>query len=89
MWIYHHHERMDGKGYPEGLQGTDIPFVSRMIAIADTYSALTTDRPYRKGKSHDEAISIMKSVSGAQLDKFLLQIFVQIDPIEIKKQSLN
>lgn len=76
-WVLYHHERMDGAGY-EGLPGAAIPLESRMIAIADTFSALTTDRGYRKAKSHDQAILIMKEVAGTQLDGELLGCFLQI-----------
>lgn len=77
-WVLYHHERIDGNGY-YGLPGDDIPLESRMIAIADTYSALRTDRSYRPKKSHDEAIKIIGEVSGTQLDEELVRIFFSIN----------
>jgi response regulator RpfG family c-di-GMP phosphodiesterase len=71
-----HHERMDGKGYPEGLTGKDIPLWARMTAVADTYDALTTDRPYRKGKHFHEALDVIKSVSGTQLCSDCVNLFL-------------
>ncbi|MHC1727288.1 MAG: response regulator [Syntrophobacteraceae bacterium] len=65
--IASHHERIDGRGYPEGLRGDKISLFARMVAVADTYDALTSDRPYRKGFSHDEALTIMEEAKGAQL----------------------
>jgi len=62
-----HHERIDGKGYPEGLKGDKIPFLARMVAVADTYDALTSDRPYREGFSRDNALAIIEDVKGTQL----------------------
>src|SRR5690606_16773109 len=56
LGILHHHERIDGSGYPSGLTGDDIPVESKIIAVADTYSAMTTSRPYRERKRTDEAI---------------------------------
>ncbi len=65
--ILHHHERMDGKGYPDGLKGEQIPLWARMTAVADIYDALTSDRPYRKGLPRDEAMQIIWDARGDQL----------------------
>jgi len=65
--ILHHHERFDGKGYPYGLKGEKIVLWARMTAVADTYHALISDRPYRKGMSQDKAMSIIEEVRGTQL----------------------
>ncbi len=73
--ITSHHERIDGKGYPEGLQGDKIPFLARMIAVADTYDALTSDRPYRNGFAHDEALGIIEKAKGTQLCPECVTIF--------------
>jgi HD-GYP domain-containing protein (c-di-GMP phosphodiesterase class II) len=70
-----HHERIDGKGYPEGLKGSQIPLLARMIAVADTYDALTSDRPYRKGFSNDEALKIIEDITGTQLCPECVQCF--------------
>ena len=74
-----HHERWDGKGYPDGIQGQSIPLGSRVIAVADTYDALVTDRPYRKGFSRGKAREILKMGSGAQWDAEIVDalLFVQ------------
>jgi putative two-component system response regulator len=57
--VYHHHERMDGSGYPEGLMGESVPLVARVVTVADIYDALTTDRPYRPALEHTRALGIM------------------------------
>lgn len=76
-WILYHHERIDGKGY-YGLKGRKIPLASRIIAVADTYSAITMKRSYKSERSHEEAIQIIKSVAGTQLDKDIVDIFCKI-----------
>ncbi len=65
--IASHHERPDGKGYPEGLKGDRIPLLARMVAVADTYDALTSDRPYRQGFSNEQALKIIGDLRGSQL----------------------
>ena len=72
-----HHERWDGKGYPKGLVGENIPLFSRIIAIADAYEAMTADRPYRKALSKDVAIAELKRCSGTQFDPNLVEVFIQ------------
>ncbi|UCD19193.1 MAG: GAF domain-containing protein [candidate division WOR-3 bacterium] len=74
--ILHHHERIDGAGYPNGLIGSRIPLVSRIICIADAFDAMTTDRPYRKRKSTRTALRELKRHSGSQFDERLVDIFV-------------
>ena len=78
--VKYHHERIDGKGYPEGLQNGDIPLAAKIVAIADTYHALISDRPYRKGMNIDKAVSILNEGAGSQWDENLVRIFVQIAP---------
>jgi GGDEF domain-containing protein len=82
-WIEFHHERIDGRGYLE-LSADDIPYISKLLAVADTYSALVTNRPYRPGKNHDEAIEIITSVKGKQLDATIVEIFCGIDRDEVE-----
>ncbi len=81
--ILSHHERYDGKGYPKGLKGDEIPVQSRIIAIADAYDAMTSDRTYRKALSIDEAIQQLKKNSGTQFDPLLVNVFIEILEIEI------
>jgi response regulator RpfG family c-di-GMP phosphodiesterase len=65
--ILQHHERFDGKGYPKGLKGGEVMLWARMTAVADTYHALISDRPYRRGMSHEKAMEIIEDVRGTQL----------------------
>ena len=76
--VRHHHERYDGTGYPDGLKGKDIPLEARIIAIADTYDAMTSDRSYRKGKTPREAVQELRRVAGTQLDPELVHVFLKI-----------
>jgi HD-GYP domain-containing protein (c-di-GMP phosphodiesterase class II) len=87
-WVLYHHERVDGKGY-YGISGDDIPIEAKIIAIADTFSALYTDRSYRKKLPFDKSISIIKEAAGTQLDSVLVDIFCGIDREEIEKVSIN
>ena len=64
--IRHHHERWDGSGYPFGLLGKEIPLIARLMAVADAFSAMTTDRPYRKGMDREKALSILEDGAGTQ-----------------------
>ncbi len=72
-----HHERFDGKGYPYGLKGKEIPLSARIIAVADTYDAMTTTRPYRKGLSKDAAIEEIVKNKGKQFDPEIVDAFVE------------
>ncbi len=74
--IRHHHERWDGKGYPSGLAGEAIPFVARLMAVADSYSAMTTDRPYRKGMDVGKALGILRDGAGVQWDPHCVAAFL-------------
>jgi putative nucleotidyltransferase with HDIG domain len=75
QWIYHHHEKYDGSGYPAGIEGNEIPLPARIISIADTFDALTSDRPYRKAFTKEEAIRIMRKSIGLHFDPFLFRYF--------------
>jgi putative nucleotidyltransferase with HDIG domain len=76
--ILAHHERYDGKGYPRGLKGTEIPALSRIISVADTYDVMTARDSYRKPVSSFEAIQELRRVSGAQLDSEFVELFIQV-----------
>ena len=76
--ILHHHERYDGKGYPSGLRGNSIPFEARIVALADVFDALYSDRPYRKAHDFDHAIEIMHEMTETHFDPCLTQLFLPI-----------
>ena len=76
--VKHHHERYDGKGYPAGLKGEEIPLMAAVIAVADTFDAMTTDRPYRKALSHDEAREEISKNSGIQFNPFVAEAFAKL-----------
>jgi putative nucleotidyltransferase with HDIG domain len=76
--IKSHQERFDGTGYPEGLKGENIPLCARIIAVADAFGAMTTDRPYRKALSIKEALEELRKYSGTQFDPHLVKIFISI-----------
>jgi putative nucleotidyltransferase with HDIG domain len=67
-WILAHHERIDGAGYPHGLSGEEIPLEARIIAVADAFEAIVSDRPYRAGRSAEEALDELERCSGSQFD---------------------
>ena len=75
--VLHHHERYDGKGYLDGLKGEEIPLLSRIIAIADTFDAMTSDRPYRKRAADHEAIAEIQKCSGSQFDPLMVEAFLK------------
>ncbi|ABC77248.1 HD domain-containing phosphohydrolase [Syntrophus aciditrophicus] len=75
--ILHHHERYDGKGYPNGLSGENIPFLSRLLAIADSYDAMTNNRPYRYAMPIDDAIGELRKNSNQQFDGHIVECFLQ------------
>lgn len=83
--VRYHHERYDGHGYPERLAGEDIPIFGRIIAVADAYDAMTSDRPYRKGMTHEKALAILEDGKGTQWDPYLTQLFVD----EMKLKSIS
>ena len=72
----HHHERFDGKGYPDGIKGRNIEIGARIITVADAYDAMTSDRPYRKAMSHKEAVSILKTERSSQFDPDCVDAFL-------------
>lgn len=74
--VLYHHERFDGKGYPEGLEGDRIPRIARILAVADTYDAMTSSRPYRVAKTHEFAIGELKRCSNTQFDGEVVMAFL-------------
>lgn len=81
-WILYHHERIDGNGY-YSIVGKDIPLAAKIIAIADTYSAITMRRSYKDPRTHEDAVSIISEVAGTQLDTELVNIFLTIPKEEL------
>ena len=73
-----HHERPDGKGYPKGLKGDEIPRVAQIIAVADTFDAMYSNRPYRKRMNFEKAVSIIKGASGSQLTEDVVEAFLRL-----------
>jgi HD-GYP domain-containing protein (c-di-GMP phosphodiesterase class II) len=83
----HHHERIDGKGYPAGLNGNEIPLGSRIISVIDSFDAMVSDRMYRKGLPLEEAIRRLRSSGGTQFDSDVVRFFTGIalqDSEEVK-----
>ena len=76
--IKYHHERFDGKGYPEKLKGNDIPILARIVSIADTYDAMTTNRPYRKALSVEESLKEIERCKNTQFDPELADLFISM-----------
>lgn len=76
--VKHHHERYDGKGYPDGLSGEDIPIEAAILTIADSYDAMTSDRPYRTAMTPEEALSELQKNAGTQFHPDLVKVFVSI-----------
>lgn len=77
-YVRHHHERWDGMGYPAGLRGKDIPFGARVIAVADTFDAITSSRPYREALSYEEGFKEIERVAGTQLCPEICKVFLSL-----------
>ena len=80
-----HHERIDGSGYPDKLKGDDIPGMAKIIAVADAFDAMTTDRPYRKAMSNEEAFEELRRHAGVQFDREIVHAFITL--IGVKEGS--
>lgn len=76
---YHHHERWDGTGYPAGLKGEDIPLSARIVALADIYDALTSERPYKKAIPHEKAVEIIRQERGGHFDPVIVDTFLSLE----------
>lgn len=85
--IKHHHEHYDGKGYPDGLKGDKIPITARIVAIADAFDAMTSDRPYREGMDPDEALAILEGGAGQHWDPRLVPVFIRLIQEQIKEMN--
>lgn len=83
--VLYHHEQWDGSGYPTRLYREDIPFLARIAAIADAYEAMTSDRPYKKGISHEAAIEEIKQLAGKQFDPYIAHVFCSTIEKELTK----
>lgn len=82
--ILHHHESMDGSGYPAGLRNSEIPIVSRIVCVIDAYDAMVSSRPYRKGLPFEEAARRLVASSGTQFDAAVVNCFLPIAKLEIE-----
>jgi HD-GYP domain-containing protein (c-di-GMP phosphodiesterase class II) len=78
LYALHHHESVDGRGYPAGLKGDDIPLPSRIVSVIDAYDAMVSHRCYRAGLPHEEAVRRLLSGSGTQFDTKVVQAFISI-----------
>lgn len=87
LYARHHHERYDGRGYPDGLKGDEIPLCSQIILIADTFDAMTSTRPYREKLSQEMAFEELLEFSGGQFNPRLTEVFIDCMKKEIKNNS--
>ncbi|HVC80198.1 MAG TPA: HD-GYP domain-containing protein [Chloroflexota bacterium] len=85
--VRHHHERWDGAGYPDGLRGTDIPFGARVVAVADSYDAMTSDRPYRRGMRIQDAAAILHQGREHQWDAAIVDAFLRALAAEQRREA--
>lgn len=81
--VRHHHERWDGRGYPDGLANTEIPLFARIIAVADAYDAITSTRPYRASSGREHAVSVLRAEAGKQFDPMIVEAFVDALPVRL------
>ncbi|MGZ6728034.1 MAG: HD-GYP domain-containing protein [Gaiellaceae bacterium] len=77
-YVLYHHERWDGTGYPTGRAGEKIPVEARVLAIADAFDAMTSDRPYRRALSHEDALAEVERCSGTQFDPQIVRVFLEL-----------
>lgn len=77
--VRHHHERVDGAGYPDGVDGDALPLISRLVPVVDTYDALISDRSYRPGRSREEAFIELRAVAGTQLDAEMVEVLIELE----------
>lgn len=89
LYIRHHHERFDGKGYPDGLSGKNIPLASRIIAVIDAYDSMTSSRPYRKALSEEQALEEIDRCKGTQFDPKIAEIFLELAKRGVLNEGKN
>jgi HD-GYP domain-containing protein (c-di-GMP phosphodiesterase class II) len=77
-WVRHHHERVDGAGYPDRLAGDEVPLEARIIFVADSFEAMTSDRPYRAGMSEEEAVAELRRCSGTQFEPEIVETLARL-----------
>jgi putative nucleotidyltransferase with HDIG domain len=77
-WVRHHHERIDGRGYPDGLPGAEIPIEARIIHVADSFEAMTSDRPYHSGRAVSDAVAELRRCAGTQFEPRLVEALVEL-----------
>ena len=86
-WIRCHHERPDGRGYPRGLVGDQIPLEARIVAVIDAYTAMTSDRPYRAARNHEDACDELQRCAGSQFDAAVVQAFLSVTARREQRQA--
>ncbi len=84
--VRHHHEQWNGKGYPDGLAGEDIPFGARILSVVDCFDAVTSDRPYRRKMSDEQGIEILRARSGTMYDPRIVEAFIKLIP-ELRRED--
>jgi len=87
LLVLHHHERPDGRGYPAGLSGEQIPLGSRIVAVVDAFDAMVSDRAYRKGLTPEEALERLRQGSGTQFDARIVEVFTRLAASELDEIS--
>ncbi len=85
--VRYHHEAYDGSGYPDGLMGVNIPWTARVLAVADTFDAMRSDRSYRPGLPHDECIRRLQAGAGVQWDPDMIEAFLQLDLVALNEDT--
>jgi len=85
--IRHHHERWDGTGYPDGLKGDDIPLLARILAVADGFQAMASERPYRRARTEEEALAELQKGAGTQWDPEVVKVFLKLRKPPAKRKG--
>jgi putative nucleotidyltransferase with HDIG domain len=90
-YVLYHHERWDGHGYPTGRAGEQIPLEARVLAVADAFDAMTSDRPYRRALDHDAAVAEVARCAGTQFDPEIVRIFLELfaEPAELRTAAAS